>query len=210
MTKTVKTPIGSLKYVTIKGEGRNGAMKGQPERMQYMASVVLKKDDAKFKEFKTQLDELWKEYAASKGLKAAPKSNGIKPVTIESDELDEYGNKKRVETDEVIVTFKTDVCWKKDNKKKDILVLQPSGKDITKAYQAADWSIGNDTLGIIHGTAMCNDVGGTHKISLYLTGIQLAGNLQKYTGTSIQAEEIADTEDIVFDEDIGDVSNINI
>lgn len=199
--KTVKTPKGKLMYVTITGEGRNGAMKGQPENMQYMASIVMKKDSAEFKAFKSQVDEVWKTYAAAVGVKGAPKSNGIKPVTINSDELDEYGAPKKVETDEVIVTFKTGVTWP-DGKAKVIDVFQPSGSKCTDAIHKADWTIGNGTVGIIHGMASPNDIGGTHKVSLYLSAIQFAGELIKYTGGSVEAEAIDGATDIALDIDL--------
>jgi hypothetical protein len=199
--KTVKTPKGKLMYVTITGDGRNGAMKGQPENMQFMASIILKKDSAEFKAFKANLDDIWKVYATSMGVKGAPKSNGIKPVTINSDELDEYGTPKKIETDEVIITFKTGITWP-DGKAKVIDVFQPSGSKCTDAIHKADWSIGNGTIGIIHGMASPNDIGGTHKISLYLSAVQFAGDLVKYTGGSVDADAIDGAEDIALDLDL--------
>ena len=201
INKDIKTGKGTLMYITITGEGRNGAMKGQPERMQYMASIVLKKDSVEHKELASQIKEVWEEYSKANGIKGAPKSNGIKPVMVETDELDEYGAKVKVPTDEVIVTFKTDVKWK-DGNPKIIDVFQPSGKKCTDAIQAADWKIGNGTEGIIHGVASGNSVGGTHKVSLYLSAIQLAGKLVKYTGTSVQADKLDDVEDMDFDADL--------
>lgn len=205
INKDIKTGKGTLMYITITGEGRNGAMKGQPERMQYMASVVLKKDSPEHKELAAQIKEVWEEYSKANGIKGAPKSNGIKPVMVETDELDEYGAKVKVPTDEVIVTFKTDVKWK-DGNPKIIDVFQPSGKKCTDAIQAADWKIGNGTLGKIYGVASANDVGGTHKVSLYLSAVQLAGNLVKYTGSTVQAEALEDVEDMEFDEDLGNTT----
>ena len=205
INKDIKTGKGTLMYITITGEGRNGAMKGQPERMQYMASIVLKKDSPEHKELAAQIKEVWDEYSKANGIKGAPKSNGIKPVMVETDELDEYGAKVKVPTDEVIITFKTDVKWK-DGNQKIIDVFQPSGKKCTDAIQAADWKIGNGTLGKIYGVASANDVGGTHKVSLYLSAVQLAGNLVKYTGSTVQAEALEDVEDMEFDEDLGNTT----
>lgn len=208
INKDIRTGKGTLMYITITGEGRNGAMKGQPERMQYMASVVFKKDSPEHKELEAQIKEVWAEYSKANGVKGAPKSLGIKPVMEETDELDEYGAKIKVPTDEVIATFKTDVKWK-DGNAKIIDVFQPSGKKCTEAIQKADWKIGNGTLGKIYGVASANDVGGTHKVSLYLSAVQLAGNLVKYTGSTVQAEAMDDVEDMEFDEDLNDVSASN-
>ena len=44
MATSIKTPVGQLKYVFIKGEGRNQAMPGEAERMQYVASIVFPKN----------------------------------------------------------------------------------------------------------------------------------------------------------------------
>lgn len=203
VSKAVKTSPGKLMYLTIKGEGRNGAMEG-PERMMYMASIVLKKDGPEHKALKKQIDEVWLDFCKENNHKGAPKSTGIKPVLIETDELDEYGAKKKVESDEVIATFKTDVAWP-DGNKKVIQVFQPSGKDVTKEITAADWTIGNGTIGIIHGTASANDAGKSAKVSLYLNAVQLHSNLVKYTGTSVEVDAYEDLEDVSLDEDLSEV-----
>jgi len=205
VNKDIKTLKGTLMYVTITGEGRNGSMPGQPENMQYMASVVFEKDSAGHKHLLQQIKEVWEEYSKANGIKGAHKSNGIKPVMQETDELDEYGAKKKVETNQVIATFKTGVKWQ-DGNAKIVDVFQPSGKKCTEAIHSADWKIGNGTEGILHGVASGNNVGGTHKISLYLSAVQLAGNLVKYTGTSVQADSIDGAEDIDLETDV-DLSN---
>lgn len=205
VNKDIKTPKGTLQYVTITGEGRNGAMPGQPENMQYMASIVFKKDSPEHKALLEQIKAVWDEYSKANGVKGAPKSNGIKPVMKETDDLDEYGAKIKVETDEVIATFKTNVKWT-DGNPKVVDVFQPSGKKCTEQIHAADWKIGNGTEGIIHGVASGNSVGGTHKVSLYLSAIQLAGNLVKYTGSSIQADTLEGVDDMDFDADLGNTT----
>lgn len=200
---TVKTEPSKLMYLTIKGEGRNGAMEG-PERMMYMASIIMKKDGPAHKALKKQIDAVWLDFCKENNHKGAPKTTGIKPVMVELDELDEYGAKKKVESDEVIATFKTDVAWK-DGKQKIIQVFQPSGKDVTKAIADADWSIGNGTIGIIHGTASANDAGKSLKVSLYLNAVQIHSNLVKYTGTTVEVDTYEDVEDIDLDEDLSNV-----
>lgn len=206
INKDVKTLKGTLMYVTITGEGRNGALPGAPENMQYMASIVFKKDSAEHKHLLEQIKATWEEYSKANNIKGAPKSNGIKVVMKETDELDEYGAKKKVETDEVIATFKTGTKWQ-DGNAKIVDVFQPSGKKCTEAIQSADWKIGNGTEGILHGVASGNNVGGTHKISLYLSAVQLAGKLVKYTGTSVQADSIDGAEDIDLETDVDVSSN---
>ena len=89
MAKSINTPIktlpGDLQYITIKGEGRNGAMDGPP-RMMYMASIVMEKDGEAHKALKASINQVWTEYCKENGVKGAPKSTGIKPVMVETDE----------------------------------------------------------------------------------------------------------------------------
>lgn len=177
----IKTPLGELKYIFITGEGRNQAMPGNPERMQYVASLEMTKGSKEHLALLAEIDKEWQAYKEKAGLKPAvtPKSNGIKPV------LDKETG---AETDKVLVTFKTDTKWK-NGKQQVIKVFDSKGKDITQAVHAADWTIGNGSTGVIHGTAQGNDVGGAHKVTLYLTAVQLA-KLVKYEGTSLELDEL--------------------
>ena len=204
---TVKTMPGTLQYLTIKGEGRNGAMQGQPARYQYMASIIFKANSPEHKALKAAIDDVWKKFCGENNHKGAPKSTGIKPVMTETDELDEYGAKIKKPTDEVIATFKTDVKWP-DGKDKVINVFQPSGKDITAAIAQADWSIGNGTKGILHGIASANDAGGTAKVTLYLSAVQIHSNLVKYTGSTVEVDAYEDVEDIALDIDVASGDNV--
>lgn len=152
MATKLKTPVGELRYVFIKGEGRNQAMPGQPERMQFVASVVLKKDSAQHKQLLASINTEWDAYKSANGLKPAqqPKTNGIKPV---------MDKETGAETDYVLATFKTNTKWA-DGNPQVVKVFDHKGNDITTAFQKADWSIGNGTTGIIHGTAM--EIGRAH------------------------------------------------
>lgn len=196
----VKTKVCELKYVTITGEGRNQAMPGSPERMQYVASVVMPKDGEAHKFLLEQIEKEWQDYKTRTGVKGRPKTNGIKEETVadSSGEIDpETEEVKRVPTGNVIATFRTNVTWP-DGSPRKVKVKDRKGKDITEAVHNANWTIGNGSMGVIHGIAMANDVGGKHKVSLYLTAIQLA-KLVKYMGDDVECDEI-DGEDI----DLGD------
>jgi len=92
------------------------------------------------------------------------------------------------ETDKVLVTFKTDTKWK-DGKAQVVKVFDHKGADITTAIQNATWSIGSGSTGVIHGSASGNNVGGAHKVTLYLTAVQIA-KLTKYEGTAIELDEL--------------------
>jgi hypothetical protein len=181
MATKIKTPLGELKYVFITGEGRNQAMPGNDERMQFVASLELIKDSAQHKALVASINEEWDAYKVKAGLKPAvqPKTNGIKAV------LDKETG---AETDKILVTFKTDTKWK-DGKPQVIKVFDHKGADITTAVHNAGWSIGTGSTGVIHGSASGNDVGGAHKVTLYLTAVQIA-KLVKYEGTSIECDDL--------------------
>jgi hypothetical protein len=185
--KNVKTQVGDLKYIFIKGDGRNQAMPGNPERPMYVASIVAHKDAPIVKDMEAQIDEVWQEYKKDNGLKPAakPKTTGIK--VVKDSETGE-------ETDMVLITFKTDIAWP-DGKRKEIKVLDRHGSDISKPVHAAPWSIGEGSRGVIHGVAEGNSTGGSDKVSLYLTGVQIA-KLVKYEGAAIDASELDEGEDI--------------
>jgi len=196
----VKTSVDALKYVFITGEGRNNAQKGQEPRMQFVASLLTKKDSPVHKQMKTQIDAEWKRYKEEFGCKGLPKSNGIKDEMMKDPDgkIDPNTEEiQKVPTGNVLITFKTNTKWP-DGNDQVVKVFDGKGKDITEAVRAADWSIGDGSTGIIHGSAMGNNVGGDHKVTLYLSAVQLA-KLAKYEGSSVDAEDIGG-EDI----DIGD------
>ena len=72
------------------------------------------------------------------------------------------------------------------------------------------WAIGNGTKGIIHGLASANDGGKTHKVSLYLTAVQIHSNLVKYTGSVIEVDAYEGIDDIPLDEDLGNVGGVEV
>ena len=191
MATKLKTPVGELRYVFIKGEGRNQAMPGQPERMQFVASVVLKKDSAQHKALLAEINKEWDTYKANNGLKPAqqPKTNGIKPV---------MDKETGAETDYVLATFKTNTKWP-DGKSQVVKVFDHKGNDITVAATNAAWSIGSGSTGVIHGSASGNDAGGAHKVTLYLTAVQIA-KLVKYEGDAPDVDEM-EGEDIDLGEE---------
>lgn len=197
MSTKIKTPLGTLIYVFITGEGRNQAMPGEEQRMQYVASLKLKRGSKEHKALVETIDTEWEAYKATAGLKPAqkPKTNGIKIITDK-----DTGE----ETDEVLVTFKTATKWK-DGKQQVVKVFDNKGTDITQAVHAADWSIGNDSTGVIHGTAQGNGIGGAHKVTLYLTAVQIA-KLTKYEGAALEVDEI-DGEDLDLGDAVGAITD---
>lgn len=195
----IKTQVTNLKYVYITGEGRDQALKGEPPRMQYVSTAVMKKDSGAHKDIEAQINAEWEKYKTEFGVKGKPKTNGIKEEFMKDPKgtIDpETEEVKRVPTGNILVTFKTNTKWA-DGKPQVVLVKDRKGADITKAINSVDWAIGEGSQGIVHGTAMGNNIGGTHKVTLYLTAIQLA-KLVKYSGTSVECDEI-DGDDLDLD-----------
>ena len=205
----VKTQVGSLKYVFITGEGRNNAMKGEEPRMQYVASLVCPKDGPVHKHFQAQIDKEWETYKKEHGVKGLPKTNGIKDELKDdpSGEIDPATEAvKKVPTGNVLITFKTNTKWADGNPQVIKVFAGPKGdQDITAAVHRATWAIGEGSQGIIHGTAQGNNIGGTQKVTLYLSAIQLA-KLVKYEGDSIETDEIEGAEDIDLGDDIAGIT----
>lgn len=198
----VKTMVSPLKYVYIKGEGRNQALKGDDPRMQYVASVIMKENGVEHKALLALIDEEWEAYKAEHGVKGRPKTNGIKPQLTKDPEgtIDpETEEVAKIPTGNVIATFKTNTKWP-DGNPQVVAVKDRKGKDITAAVTEAAWSIGDGSLGIIHGTAVGNNIGGTQKVTLYLSAVQLA-KLVKYEGNEVECDEI-EGEDIDLDDGV--------
>jgi len=197
-----KTKVGNLKYVFITGDGRNQAMAGEPERRQFVASLVCPKNGEVHKHFKAQIDAEWQDYKKEFNVKGLPKTNGIKDEMKDDPkgEIDPATEKiKKIPTGNVIIGFKTNTKWP-DGTPQVVKVFDRKGTDITRAINRVTWAIGEGSTGIIHGTAQGNNVGGTHKVTLYLTAVQLA-KLVKYEGDEADTEEI-EGEDIDLGDDV--------
>jgi len=91
-----------------------------------------------------------------------------------------------------------------------VRVFDHKGSNITGAYAQADWAIGNDSTGVIFGSAVGNNAGGSNKVTLYLTAVQI-GKLKKYEGetvvpTSLEGDDIDITDtgnnDISYEDEI--------
>ena len=202
-----KTQVGNLKYVFITGEGRNQAMPGEEPRMQYVASLVVPENGTAHKAFLEYIDAEWKQYKEQFGVKGLPKTNGIKPEMMDAPdgEIDPATEKvKKVSTGNVMINFKTNTTWP-DGNPQVVKVFDHKGKDITAAIHAADWAIGEGSTGVIHGTAIANNIGGTHKVTLYLTAVQIA-KLVKYEGSGVDADVI-DGEELDLDDAVSAIDD---
>ena len=225
----LKTPMGELRYVTVTGEGRDTSMPGETASMNFLANVVLKKNSPELKAFKATLEKIWDAYKAvepqAKGTITygrMSKCAGIKDITVEvedKNDIDPETDKvRRVDTDEVMVTFKTSTTWP-DGKDKVVKKYanrkDAEGKlyaaEVTKLVDDATWTIGNGSTGILHGIVMGNTTGGKAKLTLLLTAVQL-GNLVKYSGDveDVQIDTNAEVTDFGEDDDVAPEEGVEV
>ena len=207
MSTKMQTLVGELKYVFIKGEGRNQARDGEEPRMQFVASITAPKDGPFHKNMQAHIDAEWTAYKTKFGAKGLPKTNGIKEEFMKDPkgEIDPATEEiKKVPTGNIIVNFKTNTTWPNGNAQV-VKVFDHKGNDITVAVTAADWAIGSGSTGIIHGSAMGNNVGGDHKVTLYLSAVQLS-KLVKYEGNEVDAQEI-EGDDIDLGDSVGAIAS---
>jgi len=68
MSTKIQTQEGTLKYIYIKGEGRNQAMPGEPERMQYVISITFPKASAGAKHLQELVEKEWVAYKKTTGV----------------------------------------------------------------------------------------------------------------------------------------------
>ena len=200
----VKTKVGDLKWVFIKGEGRNNAMSGEEPRMQYVASLECDTDGPVHKHFHDLVYKEWEAYKADFGLKGKPGKNkhgeymdGMHPVLVDDEngvEDPDTGKVKKVKNGKTLITFKTNTTWP-DGNPQVVKVFDGKGAEITEFYKNADWYLGEGSTGIIHGSAVGNNAGDAHKVTLYLSAVQIA-KLVKGEGDAPDTEEIEGAEDI--------------
>lgn len=201
----VKTQVVELKYNFIDGEGRNQARKGEEPRMQFVSSAIMKKDGPEHKALQADIDSEWARYKEEFGVKGLPKTNGMKEVMIADPKgtIDPATEEvKKIPNGDIIATFKTNTTWP-DGNAQVVKVFDHKGNDITIAVTKAPWGIGNGSTGIIHGTAQGNNVGGDHKVTLYLAAVQLA-KLVKYEGNEVETDEI-EGDDIDLGDDVAGI-----
>jgi len=185
----LSTKVGELKYVFIKGEGRNQEIDPTATpNMCFTANVVFPKDSEQHKHILEGLNRAWEEYKKEEPkAKGTLKSSSLKDEYIKDPkgEIDpETDEVRRIPTGNVIVSAYTKTTWA-DGKSKIVKLFDGKGNDITVGYANVDWSIGEGSTGVLHTIAVGNTGGGNAKITLYLNAVQL-GKLVKYEGDSIE------------------------
>lgn len=179
MAMKIKTPVGKLFWVRISGDGYDasiiGGEKSGDTKMVKSACLHLNKNSKECKDFIKLLETEWEDYKSTKKIKTPAKSMGFKPV------LDENGK----ETEFIEFKFKTNSFFP-DGKPNVVKVLNAKGNEI----DLGDRLIGNESVGVIHGTVAPYTFAGSHGLSLYLVAIQLV-KFVEYSG-GIEADDLSD------------------
>ncbi len=203
--QTIKTPLAPLMWVNVRGQGKlkmNADDNGDPSNYQYIAQAILTTEQAQ--SLNKIVDDFWR--------KNKPKGVGKRKFELVKEEskkvLDSDGKPKLDSDDEPIkeltgnwvINAKTITHWPKDGKQNVVKILGSTGKILGDDHAAIVDGIGNDTMGIIHGSLGISAYSGNEGVVMYLSGVQIKDStLTPSSGDEIEAEEI---EDDVADADI--------
>ena len=206
---TFKTPLLPLSWVSIKGQGKlkmNADDNGEPENYNYTATVTYP-DEASMKLDKTKFDKFWRENKPSGCTKQA--YTMFKPE-MEPD-LDSAGKEQFDEDDALIkketgrwlLSAKTLTHWPKDGKQNIVKVLRANGNPL----DLGEAEIGNDSIGIIHGSVGINKYSGNEGLAFYLNAVQLKKFVAYEGPDNVEADDLGDDEGLdEVEVDAADVS----
>jgi hypothetical protein len=177
--KPIKTPCcGKLYWVKGIVE-ENGVLNELSNKYERSVTIRHKKDLDPCKRLIAEIDKFWKEARKELGIKQKePKSTIYKPV------LDDEGN----ETDEIEFKFKTNAKFP-NGKVNWVKVFNAKGQDVTESFVEKGTLIGNDSIGIIHGSLAIYTYAKQYGITGYLTAIQLA-KLVEYNPNNVEPEDL--------------------
>lgn len=178
MAKTLKvkfkTKVGDLMWVNIQEGGVDQSLAKDGSKMQKVASVQFQDGSQELKDMEAQLNTIWEQFRADKGIKQkTPKSNGIK-VNKDKETKEPNGTSSLI--------FKTSATF--DGKDIVVPIYNAKGEKVTLLER-----IGNGSKGLIHGEAALYEFAGTYGITLYLKAIQLV-ELKAYED-GIDAEDLS-------------------
>ncbi len=181
----------------------------QPANYNYTATVIYP-DEASMKVDKKIFDAFWRENKP----KGCTKQNYdmFKPEMVA--DLDSNGNEQFDEDDALIkkatgrwtLAAKTLTAWP-DGKANRVKVLRGNGNPLN----LGDKQIGNDSVGILHGSIGINAFAGNEGLAFYLNAIQIKKFVAYTEADAVEAEDLGDDEGMDdVDVDAADVSEENL
>ncbi len=208
-----KTPLLPLSWVSITGDGKlkmNKDGSGGSSDYNYTATVIYP-DEASMKVDKAKFDKFWRENKPQ-GL-TKQNYDMFKPEMMP--DLDDAGNEQFDEDDALIkkatgrwtLAAKTITVWPRDNKPNVVKVLRANGNPL----QLGDKQIGNDSIGVLHGSVGINAYSGNEGLAFYLNAVQLK-KFVEYTGADdVETDDLGDDEGLEeLEVDAADMSNENL
>jgi len=206
---TFKTPLLPLSWVSITGQGKlkmNKEDNGEPENYNYTATVTYP-DEASMKKDKAIFDKFWRE---NKPQGCTKQSYDMFKPEMEPD-LDANGKEQYDEDDALIkkptgkwlLSAKTLTHWPKDGKQNVVKVLRANGSRL----ELGDRQIGNDSIGVIHGSLGINAFPGNEGLAFYLNAIQLKKLVEYTGGDDIAADDLGEDEGLE-DHDMDTVTDL--
>ncbi len=206
--QTFKTPLLPLSWVSITGKGKlkmNRQDDDTPENYNYTASVIYP-DEASMKVDKKLFDAFWRENKP----KGCTKQNYDMFKAEMVPDLDSDGNEQFDEDDALIkkatgrwtLAAKTLTQWP-DGKANKVKVLRGNGNPLN----LGDKKIGNDSIGILHGSIGINNFEGNEGLAFYLNAIQLKKFIEYTDADDVDADDLGDDEGMDdADVDAADIS----
>ncbi len=195
--KAFKTPLAELEYVQVSGQGKlrydpnNILDKDDAASYQYVATAVLSKDQAD--EVKKEILTFWKDNKPAGATKM--KYDLVKPQMVKV--LDAHGNEQETdegdilkkETGKYLIQAKTITQWQ-DGKPNNVKILRANGSPLN----LGDKQIGNESIGVLHGTLVVNAFKGNEGVNFYLNAVQLK-KFKPYEGAEdVAADDLGDDE----------------
>ncbi len=198
---TFKTPLLPLEWVNISGQGKlkmNKDDDGTPSNYNYTATVIYP-DEASMKKDKAIFDKFWRENKPS----GCTKQNYDMFKPEKAPTLDDAGKEQHDEDDAIIkhetgrytLAAKTITHWPKDGKPNVVKVKRANGEPLV----LGDRTIGEGSIGVIHGSIGINAYTGNEGLAFYLQAVQLK-KFVEYTGN-----DDVQTDDLGPDEGMEDV-----
>lgn len=203
-TPVSKTPLGTLNWVYVDGDGRDQSEKNDGSKMQKMATLVLKTDSEECKNLMSEINSVWETYKGeNKAIKAATEAKSLGYKVIKDRETD-------APTEFTGFSFKTNSFFP-DGKPNNVPIFSAGGGKLetgkcyrisNELYNCGADRIGNGSTGIIHYEAGGYEFKGAFGVSLYLKAVQLKSF--KPAGVEIEVEDISGDEDECIEIVVGD------
>jgi len=196
-----KTPVGTLSYVYVSGQGsaKYGKDKSSTNPLDFEFKASMKVDKTTANKIQATINAFWKDNKPAKVAK--PTTTFLKAEMIDGNEKDEYGEAVKVESGMYLVNASTNAAFADranpgQTKPANIALLNSKGVKFPESHPLSKGTVGvgEGSKGIIHGTLAITEYEGKAYVKFYLAGVQFS-KFVAYEGNSLDADEIDSEED---------------